>query len=68
MKGQANGQRHLVEWIDCVHSSPKAVAAGLRDIADRIEAEELTLISIYSTGFGNVADAALQVIAEDDHA
>lgn len=46
-----------------VHSSPSSVAAGLREIADRIEAEELTLIGMWSTGFGGPAEACLQVVA-----
>lgn len=50
-------------WSFEVHQSPKDVARGLRDLADKIEAEELTLISVYNTGFGEAWEAALQVVA-----
>lgn len=44
------------------HPSPKSVAAELRNLADKIEAEELTLISVYNSGFGGPWEAALQVV------
>lgn len=53
----------FVFWNEVVLADPSDVAGALRTIAARVEAEGLCLISVYSTGFGEPWEAALQVIA-----
>ena len=62
----ADGTTRLRTWTVCVPSSPNRVADALREIAHRVERDRLVLISIYSTGFGEAHEAALQVVAEHD--
>ena len=56
-------REQFVSWTEVVPADPKEVALGLRRIAERVEAEGLCLISIYSTGFAECWEAALQVVA-----
>ena len=55
----------LVTWSESTDASPRDVADALRRIADQIQAEELCLISIYNTGFGEEWEACLQVVVDD---
>lgn len=45
-------------------AAPSSVAEGLRYIADLIEREQLCLIGLWSTGFGEPHEAALQVVVD----
>lgn len=56
----------LLSWCESVPSSPGEVAGALRLIADRIEADDLTLIGLWVTGFGEPWEACLQVVAGSD--
>ena len=56
-------EERFVAWDETVPADPPSVANGLRAIADRVERDGLCLLSIYSTGFGEPWEAALQVIA-----
>lgn len=50
-------------WTESVPAGSKEVGEALRRIASRIETDDLCLVSIYSTGFGEAWEATLQVIA-----
>ncbi len=62
LPGSGQVERFL-SWFETAHASSADVSRALRVIADEIEASELCLISIYSTGFGEPWESALQVIA-----
>lgn len=49
-----------------VPASPFDVARALRSIADHIEREDLCLIGLWSTGFGEPVDAVIQYVVERD--
>lgn len=47
-----------------VDSTPEGVANALRQIADAVEEHDLCLIGLWSTGFGEAWEAAIQFIYE----
>jgi hypothetical protein len=49
-------------WSVTVPASPDEVAQALRLIGERIERSHLTLIGLWSTGFGDPSEAVLQVV------
>jgi hypothetical protein len=63
-----NGARPVASVLESltVAGTYSGVAAALRLIADEIERHELTLIGLWSTGFGNETEAVIQVVFEAD--
>ena len=57
-----NYGEHTSVWSVTVAASPFDVARALRLIAERIHRDELTLIGLWSTGFGGPGEAVLQVV------